>query len=217
MERGLERRPVKTDDQTLAEKLKVLATGEEEPQTATTRLTLRFRLLGLLPLLFFIGQAAHYWRAGGLANLLWMCNIGNLLLAVGLFAGNRAAIRVAAIWMIPGLPLWFSYVVAPGWVFFASMLNHVGGFVVALVALRRVRVDRNTWLYAFAWYLIMETFSSLLTAPDLNVNVAHRIQPGWEQAFSSYWKFWLVMSAVVAAGLWVIGMILRAALPAGSR
>ncbi len=105
----------------------------------------------------------------------------------------------------------------PDGFFFASMLNHVGGFVVALVALRRVRVDRNTWLYAFAWYLIMETFSSLLTAPDLNVNVAHRIQPGWEQAFSSYWKFWLVMSAVVAAGLWVIGMILRAALPAGSR
>ena len=173
-----------------------------------------FRLLGVLPLIFFIGQAIHYWRAGGSGNLLWMCNIGNLLLALGLFARNRVAISAAAIWMIPGLPLWFRYVAAPGWAFFTSTLNHVGGFVVALVALKRVRVDSYSWLYAFVWYLIMEAFSRLVTSPDLNVNVAFRIQPGWEGAFSGYWRFWLVMTAVVAAVLWLIGATLSWLWPA---
>ena len=39
-----------------------------------------------------------------------MCNIGNLLLAIGLFLNHRELIRAAAIWMIPGLGIWFWYV-----------------------------------------------------------------------------------------------------------
>src|ERR1041384_7516305 len=74
--------------------------------------------------------------------------------------------------------------------------------------LRRVRMDRTAWIYAFAWYLFMQVVSRLLTPPDLNVNVAQRIQPGWENAFGSFWKFWLVMTVVIAIGLWVIGRVL---------
>ena len=43
----------------------------------------RFRMIGLLPLVFFIAQTIHYWRFGGMGNLAWMCNVGNLLLAIG--------------------------------------------------------------------------------------------------------------------------------------
>ena len=66
------------------------------------------RLLGLLPLAFFFGQVIHYWRFGGLGNLLWMCNVGNLLLAIGLFLDHRELIRAAAIWTIPGLVVGFN-------------------------------------------------------------------------------------------------------------
>src|SRR5258708_2314207 len=69
----------------------------------------RFRLLGLLPLIFFLSQAIHYWRVGGAGNLLWMCNVGNLLLAIGLFIERRELIRGAAIWTIPGLAIWILY------------------------------------------------------------------------------------------------------------
>ena len=54
----------------------------------------------------------------------------------------------------------------------------------------------------------------MTTDPMLNVNVAHRIQTGWENAFSSYWKFWVVMTALVAICLWAIGMILSWIWPA---
>ena len=168
----------------------------------------RFRLIGLLPLIFFLAQTVHYWRFGGMGNLLWMCNVGNLLLAIGLFLNHRELIRAAAIWTIPGLGVWFWYVWLSGSTALSSTLAHVGGLIVALIVLPRVRMDRLAWLYAFVWYLFMQIVSRLTTAPDLNVNVAHHIQAGWENAFASFWKFWLVMTLLVAVGLWGIGKAL---------
>jgi hypothetical protein len=71
-------------------------------------------------------------------------------------------------------------------------------------------------LYAFAWYLFMQLVSRLITSPEINANVAHHMQRGWETVFGSYWKFWLVMSALVAAMLWAIGMVLSWIWPARS-
>ena len=178
------------------------------------QLDTRFRLIGLLPLTFFLAQTIHYWRVGGMGNLLWMCNVGNLLLAVGLFLNHRELIRAAAIWTIPGLGIWIRYVLFEYDFVVSSALAHVGGIIVALIVLRRVRMDRIAWVYAFIWYLFMQVASRLLTDPRLNVNVAHRIQTGWKHAFSSYWKFWVVMTALVAFCLWIIGIILSRIWPA---
>ena len=180
------------------------------------RLSFRFRLIGLLPLTFFLAQALHYWRNGGAGNLLWMCNIGNLLLAIGLFLSHQELIRAAAIWTIPGFGIWFQYVLLANGNFFSSTLAHVGGIIVGLIVLSRVRMDRIAWLYAFIWYLFMQLVSRLTTPATMNVNVAHRIQPGWEHTFSSYWKFWIVLTTTVAVGLWAIGMVFSWLWPARS-
>ena len=156
--------------------------------------TTRFRLIGLLPFALFAAQVVHYWRFGGLGNLAWMCHVGNLL------------------WTSPGLGIWILYVGLPGGC--TSALAHVGGIIVGMFVLSRVRMDRIAWLYAFAWYLFVQVISRVFTSPDLNVNVVYRIQPGWQNAFSSYWKFWLVMTMVVALGLWLIGLLLAFIWPA---
>jgi hypothetical protein len=96
----------------------------------------------------------------------------------------------------------------------SSALAHVGGIIVGLIVLRRVRMDRIAWIYAFVWYLFMQLVSRLTTDPRLNVNVAHRVQTGWHHAFNSYWKFWVVMTALVAFGLWAIGVVLSWIWPA---
>lgn len=176
--------------------------------------TLRFRLIGLLPLTFFLAQVVHYWRFGGLSHLAWMCNVGNLLLAIGLFIDHRELIRAAAIWTIPGLGIWFWYVWLSGSTALSSTLAHVGGIIVALYVLRRVRMDRVAWLYALIWYLFMQLFSRVATAPVHNVNVVFRIQDGWQNAFGSFWKFWLIMTIVVAVILWAIGLVLSWIWPA---
>jgi hypothetical protein len=174
----------------------------------------RFRLTGLLPLAFFAAQVIHYWRFGGLGNLAWMCNVGNLLLAIGLFLNHKELIRASAIWTVPGLGIWYLYVWLPGGP--SSALAHIGGIIVGMFVLSRVRMDRIAWLYALAWYLFMQLVSRMITSPELNANVAHRIQPGWERSFSSYWKFWLVMTVVVAAALWLMGIVLSWIWPARS-
>ena len=74
----------------------------------------RQQLLGFFPLAFFTAQALHYWQINQLGHMLWMCNIGNLLLAIGLFTEQSLLIRVAVIWMVPGVLVWFAYVV-PTW------------------------------------------------------------------------------------------------------
>ena len=176
----------------------------------------RFRLIGFLPLAFFAAQLVHYWRFGGLGNLAWMCNVGNLLLAIGLFLNHKELIRASAIWTVPGLGIWFWYVWLTGSTGFSSTLAHVGGVIVGMFVLSRVRMDHIAWLYAFAWYLFMQLVSRQLTSPEVNANVAHHIQPGWDSTFSSFWKFWLVMTVLVAATLWLIGRVLSWIWPARS-
>ena len=170
----------------------------------------RLRLLGLLPLIFFFAQTVHYWRTNELGNMLWMCNLGNLILAAGLFLDKPTLVRLSAIWMVPGLIIWFVYVVLPWGVFLSSFLAHIGGLAVSMIALKWYRMDRNAWRYALGWYLAVQLISRFITAAALNVNLAHTIAKGWERTFQSYWSFWLVLTAVTAAALWVSGMILWA-------
>ena len=181
----------------------------------------RLRLLGILPLAFFSAQALHYWQIDQLGHMLWMCNIGNLLLALGLFFEQAILIRVAVIWMVPGLAVWLVYVVPTWgmlltgnftytelWGVISSTLAHVGGFCVGMVVIRRVRIDKQAWVYAFIWYFMIQLLSRLVTPAAMNVNVSHNVQVGWEQSFSSYWKFWLVLSTIIGIGLWLLGLLL---------
>jgi len=172
------------------------------------------RLLGLLPLFFFIAQGIHYWRINQLGHMLWMCNIGNLVLALGLFFEKPLLVRVAAIWTIPGLFVWFIYVVLAWGVFLTSTLAHIGGLAVATIALKTYRMDRNSWLYAFGWSLLMQLLSRFLTPPELNVNLTHFVQPGWERTFTSFWTFWLVLTFATAVVLWLSGLLWRTLCPA---
>lgn len=180
----------------------------------------QLRLLGLLPLTFFLAQAIHYWQIHQLGHMLWMCNIGNLVLALGLFFERPLLTRVAAVWMLPGLIVWCAYVV-PTWGMLltgnftftelfgviSSSLAHLGGFAVAVIVLRRVRMDRKAWLFVFIWYFIVQLLSRLLTPPDMNVNLSHRVQEGFEQSFTSYWKFWLTLTVLVGIGSWLVSFV----------
>ncbi len=179
--------------------------------------TLRLRLLGFLPLAFFFAQALHYWRINELGHMLWMCNIGNLLLALGLFFNKPLLIRVAAIWVIPGLAVWLQWVVLAWGVFLSSTLAHVGGIIVGMIAIRRVRMERGIWPYALGWYLIIQLLSRLVTPAELNVNVSHSVYAGWEQTFDAYWKFWLVLTLATAIILWVIELLLYKLWPPNAR
>jgi hypothetical protein len=199
--------------------LAILAVRNEDTLEAKTSLrsispSMRWRLLGVLPLTFFFAQTVHYWRINEMGNLLWMCNIGNLVLALGLFFEKPLLIRISAIWTIPGLVIWLRYVVLAWGVFFSSTLAHLGGLSVGMVAVRKVGMDRKGGLYAMVWYLLMQLLSRLFTSPNLNVNLAHKIQDGLEQGFSSYLTFWLTLTLVTGLILWSLCLLLNKIWPA---
>jgi len=171
--------------------------------------SLWFRLVGLFPLAFFLAQTAHYWRINELGHMLWMCNIGNLVLAIGLFLNQALLIRVAVIWMFPGVMVWLVYVALAWGMFLSSTLAHLGGLIVGIFAIRRVGMDRAGWRYALGWYLLVQFLSRVLTPANLNVNVSHHVDPGWQQTFNAYWKFWLVLTILTAIVLWIIGTVLH--------
>lgn len=168
----------------------------------------KLQLLGIFPLIFSFAQAVHYWPINELGNMFWMCNVGNIVLALGLFFEKPVVIRLAAIWMIPGLFVWIIYVVFAWGVFLSSTLAHVGGLAVALIALSQVGMDRTAWRWAFGWYLVVQLLSRFFTSPNLNVNLAHAVQPGWERTFQSYWTFWIVLTAATILILWLSGLLL---------
>ncbi|HEX8070521.1 MAG TPA: hypothetical protein VF546_11250 [Pyrinomonadaceae bacterium] len=174
---------------------------------------LRFRLLGLLPLFFFGAHALYYWRRGEPDHILWLCNVGNLLLAAGLLLERPVLTRVAAVWLVPGLAVWYWYVVRVYGFVPSSTLAHLGGLGVGLYALSRVRVPRRTWLYALLWYLIVQQVCRFVTRPALNVNVAYSVYEGWAATFGAYWQFWLALTALVAAFLWLLVRLLAALWP----
>jgi len=186
-------------------------------EVMTEKLTVRFRLLGLLPLIFFMLHARYYLEVGGLSHMLWMCNIGNLALAIGLFVAWPLLIRLAVIWLLPGLPIWLLFVVRPGVWIPTSFLAHAGGLVVALIAIQKVRASRWTWIHALVWYLFVQQICRMFTPPTLNVNVAHLIYGGFETAFRSYLQFWIAGTLVVAFGLWLIGFALVRLFPPDRR
>lgn len=183
-------------------------------QTDKTGLLWKVRLLGLLPLAFFI---AHFWVYSlaelphSTDNMLWMCNVSNLTLAIGLLFDLRWLTRLSVIWLIPGLPLWLLEVVGHGGWMLTSFLTHIGALIVGLVAMRWVRTDKWMWLYAFCWFIFIQQISRMVTSteyPFWNVNVAHTIYKGYENAVSHYWQFWVITTLMISVGMLALSFIL---------
>src|SRR5262249_30202970 len=122
--------------------------------------------------------------------------------------------RIAIVWTIPGVIVWFLFVVLQWGVFFTSILAHVGGLAVALIVMRRIGMHRRVWIHAFIWYILVQLLSYLLTPAALNVNLAHHMQPGWEQTFHAYWQFLLTLNLLIAAMLWGLSELLGRIWPA---
>jgi hypothetical protein len=169
----------------------------------------RFSWMGVLPLLIFAYRLMQYIQVGTPDWIMYNCHLSTLLLAVAMFTEWKPGIRIAAIWLIIGLPMWLidAWVTQVIWV--ASIVSHLGGALLALYAIRRVRATGASWLPALAWFLFWQLVTRYTTASELNVNIAHMPYEACKDWFSSYWHFWPVGALVAAVlaysvefGLW---------------
>jgi hypothetical protein len=171
----------------------------------------RFRLLGILPLLFFLARVVEYgFVAKTPEQILWCCHISNLLLAIGMFMANPALIRISVFWLILGLPPWALDMVLTRLVTPVSIVSHLGGFVLAIVAIRRVGAKPGSWFPSLVFFLILQQISRLVTQPTpyTNVNVAHFAYGPWKDSFATYWQYWAANTALAMLMLAIIERVL---------
>ena len=174
-----------------------------------------FRWLGILPLLFFMARAIQYISiAKTPEQILWSCHVSNLMMAAGIFFRIPWLIRISAFWQILGLPPWvidmFNSGITP-----ISVITHLGGCVVAMVALWVVRSKSGSWLPSLIYFVILQQITKLLTEPTIytNVNVAHFAYDGMKDWFASYWTYWLTNTVVTALVLWLMDWALAKIFP----
>lgn len=186
------------------------------PDQRPNQTALRFRLLGLLPLIFFLARVVEYvFKAKTPEQILWSCHISNLMLAIGFFIYSPWLIRLAAFWQILGLPPWFIDMVVSKLITPVSVFTHLGGVTVAIIAIWWVRAKQGSWLPSLIYFVILQQITRLLTVPGpyTNVNVAHFAYGGMKTWFGSYWTYWLANTALLAVILWVLDWILAKLFP----
>jgi hypothetical protein len=167
------------------------------------------RALGLVPAAFWVFALAVYAREARLDEMLWVCNVADLLLAVGLFAGWRGLVRTSTLWVVVGLPLWIWDVALTDFSLHGLFIHVLAG-VVGIAALRGDRWPGRTWPGAAALGLAMQLAAHWLTAPALNVNVSHSPYLGVDGWLSSYPVYWALNIVAMTTALWIGERALRA-------
>lgn len=142
-------------------------------------------------------HAAVHVRRGTAAEMWWGCHLGALIIGAGMIAGAPLAVAVGVCWLCFGNVLWAVDLARGGEFMPTAMLTHWGGLAIGLYGVRTLGVPRGTWAVAAAAHALLVAFSRVATRPELNVNLAHRVWPGFERAFPSH-RVYLV--AVWASG-----------------
>ena len=169
---------------------------------------MKTRLLGLLPLGFFLARLVVLWQKGVLPDILWVCNLASLGLALGLLFEEPRVVRPAVLLLALGFPFWLAFVLGTNTYEVTSILNHAGSLAVGLLALATVRVAGRAWLHAFLAFFVIQQASRLLTPPDLNVNTAHNLRyTMMENSAMPYWQFWVGNTALAALALYLLHLV----------
>jgi hypothetical protein len=178
--------------------------------------TLRFRLLGLLPLCFFTARAIEYMIVAKTPEqMLWSCHVSNLMLAAGMFMGNPFLIRVAVFWLILGVPPWIIDMVWSNQFFAVRIFSHLGGVIMAIFAIRQVGAKRGIWIPSLIYFVILQHITRFATDPGpyTNVNVAHFAYGPMKDWFANYWTYWAANTSAVALTLIIIEFVLLRLFP----
>ncbi len=153
----------------------------------------------------------HGWGVAILAIVVWhgidtvrhlgpdylfsMCYLANALLAIGIIIASPPLIGVGFGWALIGLPLWtvdawLSESVSP-----SSVVLHLAGVGVGILAVRHIELPRRLVLLAIPTGLLSYVLARAFTQPCHNINAAFRVQAGWEAVFADRCLYFLVQAA----------------------
>ncbi len=167
------------------------------------------RALGVVTLGVWGWHSTEQVLGGRPGDALWCCLVGELLLGLGLLAVRPAVAGVGGLWLLFGVPLFLVALASGERYTLASWATHTLGPAVALVATRLLGLPRGTWWRAALGLLGLQALSRVATDPALNVNLAHGVYSGWEEAIPSYPAYLALLSAIALATFVLVELALR--------
>jgi hypothetical protein len=109
-----------------------------------------------------------------LPEMLWLCHVATLLLALGLLTSARWLVATGfLIHLAMGMPGFLLDVAFGERPSPTSWLVHLLPLVAGGIALRRTGLPPRTWLAAWLTVLAMLAVSIVATPPALNINLVH--------------------------------------------
>jgi hypothetical protein len=166
-------------------------------------------LLGTVLVALWLNKFVASLGEGAGWNILWLCHVGTLVLAVAAFTRQRDLVGIATLWIAAGLPVWLADSIFVRATSVASTLSHLGSFAIGLALVRAVGLSRVAWVSATLGYVALQLVCRFVTPRELNVNLAHAPYTGWEQVFPGYAAYNVFTTASLALGFAVIQWLLR--------
>ncbi len=167
------------------------------------------RIWAVIPLILFGLKAWQYWPRGDIYQLLWFCNVSNLLLAAAIFFKVRNLVFICAALLTIGLPIWvFDFMVNGDFHVFSVFTHVVSPALGFLVALRLGWSSHVIW-QTLLYYLALQLLARLLTPAALNINVAFAIYAPVQKLFPNFWLYSSANLAGLAAFAAVVHRLLQ--------
>lgn len=167
---------------------------------------------GAVALAFFALHTAEVLVTRVPWDTIWMCHMACALIGIGCFARSGMLAGMGLSWVAYGTPLWVLDLATGGTLVPSSLGTHLGGLAVGVVAVSRLGFPSGTWLRALAGLFALVMATRFTTAPEHNVNLAHRVQAGYERFFASYPPYFAFLLALSGAAFLVVERIARAVL-----
>ena len=160
----------------------------------------------MIPLGLFLLDFADNLRRGVPWDSLWMCQLANLLMGLGVLFERSYVVRMGVLWIVAGTPLWLRELTLDPSIAPVSYLSHLGGLAFAIYWLRRGE-EASAWLGAWLFFVVVRLGCGWLTPAALNVNASHSAR---DVAGIAFWPYWLVTTLLCAACLYLVEVGLRA-------
>jgi hypothetical protein len=164
----------------------------------------RLRAYGAFAALAFLAHGGHHVFLGSAWDVLWLCNLAPLLLALGCLRARPSFVAVALLWETFGMPVWLINWAAGASVIPTSPLVHVLCPIVAFLAALELGWPRGAAWRAVLGMAAVVLLSRAFTPPSENVNVAFAVRRGWEATFPRYDVF-AALSFAGGAAIFLLG------------
>jgi hypothetical protein len=167
------------------------------------------RWTAAIPALAVAWAIVTYALRSSTAEALWMCNITNLILAVGIARRSLFLAWVATTWLVIGVPLWIWDAIIARSVNPHAFATHVVAAVLGVLAVRGTRPAKWSWVTAVWLGALVQIVSRMATPPEYNVNASHATYKGlYDLVGSNYVVYWFITAFLVGGSLWLVQWLL---------